>query len=195
MNLSDLSTEELASELARRPDLIDANGIMTDAVYKLHTLLAPVICVDGLPVRKNSGIAEAGFIRRNTGFYSGKLWVIGGRVTRGESVEDALRRHFRETLGVSISFYGAGNVAALGQYMFEDRYSAGNFGHDPSKYTIAPMFLVTMLSDAVTFGSTPYGGQEASGLEWFPISSLPAEDEFAYKGYKYVVKALASMVE
>jgi colanic acid biosynthesis protein WcaH len=50
------------------------------------------------------------FLKRNNEPVKGEWWFPGGRIRKGESLEDALRREIREETGLEISDYRLINV-------------------------------------------------------------------------------------
>ena len=191
MDLSTISTADLLREAAGREDIRDKDGVLSYEAFDLIRRLSPLLAVDGIPIRMNEtkGL-EVGFIRRNTGFYKGRLWSIGGRVLVGETPHTALRRAFKRDLGVEIVFV-TGKPSAVGTYVRDlDLAEELGVGHCPDYQTSPPIFLVWMKSEKMVFGSTAHGGQEAGGFEWFPVDQLPPEEEFGYRGYQFVREAI-----
>lgn len=195
-DLSQVPASELLEEALKRPDeLLDDNGMLEDAPFRLADQLSTRVCVDGLPVRRNpDGDVEAMAIRRNTGPYAGRLCLIGGGVNRvkvgdiwqPESFEEALRRHFGTDLGFEIEPVGGSwkRPDYLAQEMRPiDGKVRDEFMTNPaSRHIIAVRFLVSLASEdeLPTFGETEYGGQEATGIEWFTEQTMPESSEFGY---------------
>jgi ADP-ribose pyrophosphatase YjhB (NUDIX family) len=174
-------------------------------VFKLLTELSPVPCVDMIPCRRREGKWQLGFILRNTGFFTGKFWIIGGRINLGESIGEALDRNMRSDLMVGMKLFPGlswFNPAFVSQYYHApedpsmpplldgsglEKTQRDDFGHEPSKHCISQTYLVQLESEDVSFGSTAHGGQEASGFEWFDIDNLPPVEEVAYGGYDVTI--------
>src|SRR3989344_2190168 len=180
--LNDFGTEELAAELLKRKDFRGAGGrIPHGQVYELFEKGIPIICTDGIAVRHSSdGEIEAMAIRRNT-LDKGKLCSVGGRIFYGESVEEAVRRHFMSDLGC--------NIRPLTPwwtpfFVLQTRPIAEgpkkDFGFEPSKHGVSLYHLVALENEPTKFGSTPYGGQEASGVEWFSLEDFPQDEAFGF---------------
>lgn len=185
--LKDVSLGDLVEALRER--MTEEGTLVTwpVEVFELIRTIALIPCVDAFPVRWRDGRIEMGFIRRNTGFYKGRWWNIGGRLMVGESLSDALTRHVRETLGVDFHLVpGLGWNAPVGIFQYgPEMFSTlqdEKFGHDPSKWTIAPTYLVELEGKEFTFGATAYGGQETKELRWFALDRLPFGDDLAYGG-------------
>lgn len=199
MSLVNVSTDELAEEIRGR--MIEENDpFWPREVWELFTAIGVISCVDGFPIRRRERqVPEMGFIVRNTGPYKGKnmKWCIGGKINRGESFGQALKRHFRETLGVGISLAPGltWNRPVLVSQHGPKRLQVqqGEFaGDEPTKYCIAPTYLVVLkCGEGFTFGSTTHGGQEASNLLWFSLNALPGEEEIAYGGRRTVLACAA----
>ena len=68
----------------------------------------PILCVDVI-IRNERG--EYLLIRRSNEPMKGRWWIIGGRVLKGESLEDAARRLLREEVSL-----GVDHVTPIGYY-------------------------------------------------------------------------------
>ena len=205
-DLSSISTRYLAEELAKRPDLAEAcvrpDGMVDPAIWPIRTALGAIPCVDGIAVRMNQdGWVEGGTIRRRTGKFPGKLAYIGGVVGKFESVEAAMRRHWRTDLGLEIELpMGWQHPVVHRQYASQvDGKNRPDFSWDPGKHSFAPLYMVVITSDPnnITLGSTSYGGQEASGFEWYTAERCPPESEWSYdqrEGFLQVVAKAEELV-
>lgn len=178
-DLKDIPTDFLTKVLRER--LVEANDpVWPYEVFLLFAALGILPCVDAFPVRIRDNKPEMGFILRNTGFYKGSWWDIGGRMNIGESFSQALNRHVRETLGVGFRLLPGqswNSPAYLGQYgpkaFSLSCEESENAGHEPSKWCISPTWLIDLESEDFIFGSTAHGGQEARELHWFDLDRLP----------------------
>ena len=192
-SLQRFSTDELADELASRKDL-ETRGEFSDAVYKLNVELGVMACVDGVAVRKRDGVIEALAIRRNTGPFKGKLCSVGGRIRSEESFEQAIRRHFKTDLNTEIKLLSPwDDPVAVHQLMRPrpDGTVLPDFGSEPRRrHAITIVYLVRLRGEDFTFGSTPYGGQEAESVEWFSLKDMPPPSEFGYGQDAYFRKCL-----
>lgn len=202
MNMDSISTRQLAEALARRADLeaacVRSDGLLDPLIWPLRVALGAVACVDGIGVRRRaSGTIEGGIIRRATGRFPGKLSFVGGVVAKYESREAALRRHFGTDLGIEIDFLmGPSQPVEAAQYASQvDGENRRGFGHDPGKHSIADTFLVGIASTrSMHFGATDYGGQEASGFEWYTIETCPPESDWSYgmrRGFIFALECAA----
>ncbi|MEK7506047.1 MAG: hypothetical protein AAB572_00385 [Patescibacteria group bacterium] len=164
-------------------------------VFKLLTEISPITCVDMFPCRMYKGRWQLGLITRNTGFFRGKLWDIGGRINLGEPILDAFRRHMNIDLGVSVKFFPGLDwfkPAFIAQYYHlpDNPYKPSllpDFGHEHSKHSIALTYLVQLGDGEISFGSTEHGGQEVSNLQWFDLDNIPSKEKIAYGGYETTV--------
>lgn len=196
MNISVVSTEALADELAKRADLLDAKGIMSWGLYTTLTKIAVIPCTDGVAVRRNAnGVVEVMAIRRGTGVFKGRLCSVGGRLLRGESFEDCLRRQFRNDLGCEIEFLVPWNKpVVVGQfYPLEQPLTEEppvGFGSEDRKHCISNYYPVRLIGDSMTLGNTRHGGQEALAVEWYSILNIPSKEQFAYGQGPYFLECL-----
>ncbi len=194
MDLANIPTDELAKELLGRDDLVDENGVWSFNLYKLQCLIAIIPCTDGVAVRRGENGIEALAIRRGTGVFQGRLCSVGGRLIRGESLEECLRRQFRADLGVEIEMLthwknpvDIGQAAPL-ENPLTDEWPK-DFGPEDRKHTISNYYVVKILGD-LNLGETTYGGQEARSVEWHTLATLPGPDEFGYDQHPKFVACL-----
>lgn len=186
--------ELLGKVLDRQEELITPDGLLGPQAFAVADILGTRFCVDGVPVRRNQqGNVELMAIRRATGPYAGKLCLVGGgvgRVREGdrwvpESVEGALRRHFRTDLGYDIEPVGSWDQPHyLAQDMrpIDGEVRPGFMPNPASRHLIAARYLVRLVNedDGPVYGSTDLGGQEASGVQWFTQAEMPDLSEFGY---------------
>ena len=195
MDLQGISVDELLGEIMKRPnELMNEKGFLSKLAFTLADFLAIRVCVDGIPARRSvQGDVELMAIRRNTGPYAGKLCLIGGGVGKvkkngewmPESVEEALRRHFRTDLGFEIEpleSWDRPSYLAQDMRPIDGEVKKGFTPNPDSRHLIAARFLIriTNYEEAPTFGSTEVGGQEASGICWFTETEMPPPEEFGY---------------
>jgi colanic acid biosynthesis protein WcaH len=76
--------------------------------YKKIVEVLPILCVD---VIIKNGEGEYLLIKRANEPLKGQWWVIGGRVLKGESLEQAAKRKVKEEVGLEID-----NVQSMGYY-------------------------------------------------------------------------------
>lgn len=189
--LREFTTDELASELISRPDLFEGEHLKR-SLYDLFVELGVVTCVDGIAVRKMDGKIELMTIVRNTGPFKGKLCSVGGRILLEESVESAMRRHFKTDIGSNINMLTPWDRPVLfHQFMRpqSDCTVLPDFGVEPQRrHAISLIYLVKLDDKKMEFGQTISGGQEASGVRWFSKDDIPQDDEFGYGQEVYYKK-------
>ena len=91
----------------------------------------PLLTVDAI-IRHNGLYL---LVKRKNEPLAGHWWVIGGRVFKGESVEEAMRRKIKEEVGVSV-----GRLRFIGIY--EDWYPSSAFG--VPTHTCSIVFFATI---------------------------------------------------
>lgn len=152
----------------------DHPGWLSVEDSQLVCRLTPIVCVDILPVRKDADGLEVGLIVR--GDYEGGegYAVVGGRVLRGETLNEAVTRQVRETLGEQVSWDGDFDRRppdmVLQYFPWEKE---GFFGRDPSKHSVGLTWLVEVTGEAET-------GGEATDFRWFRSNELPRRSAIAF---------------
>ena len=136
--------------------------------YRLVERSMPIACVDFVVVRERGGIRELGLILRDSPH--GEVWChLGGRILRGETIADAIRRHSRDTIGVEPLL--ALNPQPDDVYQWfppENAPTDGTvWGDDPRKHAIGLSFVVSV--DAPTTARN-----EARDFVYFAPDALPA---------------------
>ncbi|MGZ0711703.1 DUF4916 domain-containing protein (plasmid) [Coraliomargarita sp. W4R53] len=137
----------------------------------------PIACVDFVPVRD----CKAGLILRHSPF--GSVWChLGGRIERGETIRDALRRHASDTLGVGLDLPLDPQPAYVYQWFpAAIRPNDGTVhGVDPRKHAIGLSFVVELEGE-------PAPQNEALDFEWFDRDALP---EMMWPGSANLVRRL-----
>jgi ADP-ribose pyrophosphatase YjhB (NUDIX family) len=147
--------------------------------------LAPVACVDLLPVRQGAEGFEAGLISRAVPEGGEMFALVGGRVLKGESINEAVTRQLRETLGFDVSWeddFDERLPDMLMQY-FQDANASGRFGFDLSKHSIGLTWRVEIEGKVET-------GGEATSFRWFPLAELPPRSAIGYRQWLVVEQLL-----
>ncbi len=98
--------------------------------YKKIIASIPILCVD-IVLRNSAGKFLLG--RRTNEPLQGELWVIGGRVLKGERAEAAARRKLREELALELD-----ELELLGVY--EDFFDKNSLGVDTLYHTVSLVF-------------------------------------------------------
>ncbi len=165
-------------------------GWLSQEDAELVRALVPIPCVDILPVREKDLGLEVGLITR-TDYQGGETFaMVGGRVLRGETLNEAVTRHLEETLGRNISWAGSFDELApdgLLQYFPEAR--EGNFGVDPTKHSIALTWMVEIFGEVVVVGG------EATDFHWFDVEKLPPRKAIGFGHWRMVEKLLARRLD
>jgi len=125
----------------------------------------PILCVD-VAVRNAKG--EYLLVRRANEPLKGQWWVIGGRVLKGETLEQAAVRKIREEVGLDV-----GSVTSIGYY--EDAFETNRFGSPTPLHSVSAVFLATVGDDQ----KIRLDGQS---IAWKYADSLP--ERFHVKGFK-----------
>lgn len=147
---------------------------MTDEEYQLVTEKTPIPTVDMVILRKTNSGWKTLLLKRKTGYEKGKWCIIGGRVWKGETLGEAIRRHSQD-LGVEVSVISP----------FAPDFPAwinDNRLQDKTKHSITHVYPVL-----ITKGKVRKEGEEYSGYAWFSPDQLP---EMAYDHRTEVEKAL-----
>lgn len=128
----------------------------------------PIPCVDFVPLRHRGETAQVGLILRESPF--GRVWChLGGRVRHGETVADALRRHARDTLAVSLDLPLNPQPRFVYEWFPPEIAPTDGtvYGDDPRKHSIALSYVVTLGAEA------PQPQNEAIDFGWFAVDALP----------------------
>lgn len=136
---------------------------LPDDLYKRIEQSMPIACVDFVEATD----AEVGLILRDSPF--GQVWChLGGRISRGETIADALRRHARDTLAVDLDLPADPQPAYVYQWFPDEiRPDDGlNHGNDPRKHAIGLSFIVNFVGTAAP-------QNEALGYQHFAVDALP----------------------
>jgi colanic acid biosynthesis protein WcaH len=115
-------------------------------------------CVD---IIIKNGQGEYLLIKRANEPLKDQWWVIGGRVLKGESLEDAAKRKVQEEVGLEIN-----NLKSIGYY--EDAFETNPFGLTTPLHAISIVFS-TIIADKqrVTLDS--------QSSDWKYSNELPAK--------------------
>ena len=177
--LEDIHPDVLAEILLNKAGLIKDDGLLRELPYALRITLGPISCIDSFGFRETPNGREVLAIVRNTDEFAGLTCAIGGGTAYGESLEDSLKRHWRNDLGCEIEFDWE---YPLRMNQFKPG-GTGQFNPDAKKHSIAPAYSVKLLNEPTKLGNTIYG-QEARGYTWFNKDNFPAPEKFAYGFYK-----------
>lgn len=141
-------------------------GRIPTLLYWLPRQLVPIACVDVLPLEIGEGEPRVGLIRRETGGGTTVWAMVGGGVHRGETIDEAIHRHVRTTLGARVKwqYVDGESDPVVAEYFPWERQG---HGIDSRKHAIA-------LSYAVRLGGHPSAQDEAIEFKWFKAGSVPS---------------------
>lgn len=94
----------------------------------------PILCVD--IVIRNSG-GEILLIKRENEPLKGEWWVVGGRVHKGETLEQAAIRKAKEEVGLQVN-----NLQFIGYY--EDAFETNPFGLATPLHSVSVVFTAVV---------------------------------------------------
>lgn len=148
--------------------------------YDLILSRVPILCVD-LLLLGSQGNSKVGLILRDT-YGGGQGWcLVGGAVLRNESLNDAILRHLRATLGEGLAVNQSSmQFVGLFEYFSEPRI--GEL-YDPRKHAVSATF------SAICEGSARVMG-EAMDFQWFDVERL-RQVSFGFGQGKVVERALS----
>jgi ADP-ribose pyrophosphatase YjhB (NUDIX family) len=134
----------------------------------------PIPCVDILPWRRraDNGAIEIGLIERDSED-SGRSWnLVGGRIRRNESIEAAIERHMRTTLGGDVTWdrcdYSVPDFA--GEYFTSP---TPGHGYDPRHHAVSFSYAVEIYGPVAASG-------EAYAIEFFTPDRLPPDSAIGF---------------
>ena len=117
----------------------------------------PILCVD-VAVQNSKG--EYLLIRRANEPLKDQWWVIGGRVLKGETLEQAAVRKVREEVGLDV-----GSVKPIGYY--EDVSETNPFGLSTPQHSVSAVFSASVDDQQVRLDS--------QSTEWKYSDQLPED--------------------
>jgi ADP-ribose pyrophosphatase YjhB (NUDIX family) len=128
----------------------------------------PIACVDFVPWRlMSTGEREIGLILRESPH--GRVWChLGGRIERGETIRQAIRRHAADTLAAGVILDANPQPDYVYEWFPGEIAPADGtvFGDDPRKHAVG-------LSFAVQLHGEPRPRNEALEFRYFPTARLP----------------------
>lgn len=117
----------------------------------------PVLCVDGIIVNEKGQYL---LVKRKNEPLKGQWWVPGGRVFKGETIEEAFQRKMVEELGVAVRIMGP-----LGYY--ENRSLKSPWTGRDDLHNVSILFHAIPLSLDIKL--------DEQSLEWGFFDDLPGE--------------------
>ncbi len=98
----------------------------------------PIACVDIMLITPEEGFL---LVKRSTEPAQGQWWLVGGRVYKNETLEEAARRKVREEIGIEIT-----EVSKIGGG-YETIFLEDPFGHGKGTHTINTCFLARLTAE------------------------------------------------
>jgi len=137
--------------------------IPTDEYAQIIEVL-PILCVD---VAVHNSRGEYLLVQRANEPLKGQWWVVGGRVLKGETLEQAAIRKVKEEVGLKVSL-----AEPIGYY--EDAFETNPFGLSKPLHSVSIVFS-TVIDDRQQIKLD----RQSSG--WRYSNELPAR--FCIKGF------------
>jgi colanic acid biosynthesis protein WcaH len=103
--------------------------------YKKIVDVIPILCVDIVVRHKGKFL----LVKRNNEPLKGEWWVPGGRLLKGETIENAAKRKMKEETGINIKI-----IKPLGY--FEEHFKKNKFGLKSGIHTLSIVILAEPLS-------------------------------------------------
>jgi ADP-ribose pyrophosphatase YjhB (NUDIX family) len=129
----------------------------------------PIACVDLIILRRNNGIIETLLIKRKIYPEVGKWCLIGGRIIKGEHVNDTIRRQAKIELGISVDIISPWNETT-------PIMSLSDPLSDAQKHFVVLVYPVT-----ISKGQIKESGPEFSEAKWFSLDKIPETLGFAHQ--------------
>ncbi len=105
-------------------------SLIPEETYRSIVDTMPILCVDAI-IRNDR--QEVLLVKRTNEPLKDEWWVPGGRVYKGESLENAIKRKIKEELGIDIKIKGA-----VGYY--EDQFEKNPLNLESGLHTLGIVF-------------------------------------------------------
>lgn len=123
--------------------------------YKSILESMPILCVDCIIIHQGRYL----LVKRKNKPLEGKFWLPGGRVYRGERLEQAVVRKMLQEIGIQVKVTG---FAGLHEYIYEENEYGLDYVH-----TLSAVFYASPLNTDVLLD------KQSSSYGWF--DTLPVE--------------------
>lgn len=133
-------------------------------LYKKILDILPILCIDVVIVEKNKFL----LVKRKLKPRKGEWWVPGGRLLKGETTEEAVKRKTKEELGIDIKI-----LKPLGYY--EDQFKENEFGLKNGIHSLSIVFLAKFLPSDIKL--------DHQSSQWKFAEELPKD--FKIKPFRY----------
>lgn len=137
------------------------------SLYEQIEQSVPIVCVDFVPYRGDGRDRSIGLILRESPH--GRVWChLGGRIWRGETTRNALRRHAQDTLTVDLELPTNPQPAYVYEWFPSDIAPRDGtfYGDDPRKHSVGLSYVVKM-------DGHPQPRNEALDFRYFTADELP----------------------
>lgn len=150
--------------------IIPKSDLIPNGLFQTIQRSIPIACIDLIVLRKNNqGMIETLLIKRRIYPEIGKWCLIGGRIIKGEQIEDTIYRQAKIELGIEVEIlspWNKGNPVIV----LSDPVS------DIQKHFIVLVYAVTIKK-----GKVRGSGPESSEMKWFLLDKIPKKLGFAHK--------------
>ena len=121
-------------------------ALLPIAEYRKIMRKMPILTIDAIVVHKGKYL----LLKRKFKPLRGRYWLPGGRVFRGETLQEAVIRKIREEIGIDVRII---SLAGFHDYIYKENEFNLDYVH-----TVSAVFFVSPLSDEVDidYQSTDY---------------------------------------
>lgn len=160
--------------------VIPSNRLIPKKIFDIIQKFIPITTIDFIFLRKASnGSCEILLIKRRIYPERGKWCLLGGRVLKGETIQQAINRQAKRELGVRVKIllpYTLNNPIGV----FSD-----------SKADLQKHFISLVYPVIISDGNFKKAGPEFSEAKWFSINNIPFKLGFNHlEEIKYAIKIL-----
>jgi ADP-ribose pyrophosphatase YjhB (NUDIX family) len=165
---------------------MSASPVLPEDLWATVQASVPIPCVDVVPVRGTGDALQVGLIRRRYADAGEPVWChLGGRVRHGETTDEALARHVRETLVQAHVDVGPDpQPHHVVQWFPPDVRTGDRYGRDPRKHALSLCWALP-LGDHVRVRD----GGEGTALHWFRHDLADLSDHDLWPGTRHLVAA------
>ncbi len=108
-------------------------SLIPEKIYRSIVDTMPILCVDAI-IRNAHG--QVLLVKRTNEPLKGEWWVPGGRVYKGELLEDSIQRKVKEELGIDIQINGVAGY-------YEDQFEKNPLNVESGLHTLGIVFEAT----------------------------------------------------
>lgn len=108
--------------------------------YRTVLEQVPILCVDGIIVNQQGQVL---LVKRKNEPFRDEWWVPGGRVLKGETLEQAFRRKMKEELGIEVKI-----LMPVGYY--EEQHADGAWNVPGGVHAVSVVFCALPLGLDIT---------------------------------------------